>query len=167
MTPEEKARLDLLFPEVLDELSRAASAQLKRDRNATFKPSDLVNEVYVKLSAAHSLTIESKPHLRALAIRAMRHIVLDRARRRQVKITLVTGIGGAPIDTTFLAFNHALTQLEKEYPRPSRVFEAACFSNMTHEEIAELLDISLATVGRELKFARAFVTRIILDSVSE
>jgi RNA polymerase sigma factor (TIGR02999 family) len=113
------------------------------------------------------LTWQNRAHFIAIAANTMRHILVDHARAKQrekrggdaVQVTLhETSIGG-DAEPDILDLEDILTQLAKFDARKAKVIELSFFGGLTYEEIAEVLDISAATVDRELRFAKAWLYR--------
>lgn len=149
------------------DLERAASALLRRERAAhTLQPGDLVNEAYLRLAGGGVTDATNRPHLIAIAARAMRFVLVDHARRRgAVKRKSV----GAPVRITnaevaveldfveLLALDDALERLGKRNPRLPKVVELRFFAGLNEEEIAEILGVTSRTVQRDWATARAWL----------
>lgn len=158
--------LDHLFGEVYQELRRLAHRQrLPRD-GATLDTTALVHELYLRMS-------HQQPefgHVRqfyAYAARAMRHMLVDRARERvrvkhggdlrrtDLRDTLA---GQATIDPLHaLELDQALQRLAQDDARAAEVVELHYFAGLPLERIAELCDLSVRTVYRDWQYARAFL----------
>lgn len=163
--------LDQLLPLVYDELRGLARAQVRRGFDAsTLHPTALVHEAYLKLAGAGRLEAGSRAHFLSIAARAMRQVLLDRARAARAgkrggdwhPTTLLDG--HAPIDVgldDMLAMNEALESLD---PRQRQVVECRFFAGMEEAEIAEALGVSDRTVRREWVRARAWLLRALLPS---
>jgi RNA polymerase sigma factor (TIGR02999 family) len=72
---------DRVFAIVYDELRRRARFQLRESANASLVTTELVHEAYLKLAGANARDREGRRHFHRVAARAMRQIVIDRARR--------------------------------------------------------------------------------------
>jgi RNA polymerase sigma factor (TIGR02999 family) len=165
---DDGALLSRVFPLVYEELRRIAHRALLRARgSATLSTTALVHETYLKLAGHADLDLEGRKHLFALCARAMRQIVVDRARRRHAEKR-----GGEPawsLDTldadsadrpeTVVALDEALTALAERDPRLVRLIEYRVFGGLDSGEIAELLGLSSRSVQREWLRARAWVGR--------
>ena len=145
---------------------------MARSRLARESPSvgldatELVHEAFFKLE---SLAIEPRDrlHFLALAARAMRQVLVDQARSRrrdkrgggQAPITLMTqhAQDKQPRALDVLDLEHALAELERLDERKARVVELSYFAGLTDEEVAAALEISSATVKRDLRTARAWL----------
>lgn len=161
--------LDELFPVVYDELRRLARFQLQREHGArTLQTTALVHEAYFKLVDHHDVDWKDRSHFFAVAARAMRQVLVDRARRRNAKkrggeaskITLQEEfLGSFDQDEAILALDEALKQLEQWDERQSRVVEYRFFAGLTVEEAAAVLDVSASTVKRDWRTAKAWLYR--------
>ena len=158
---------DQLWRRVHDQLRAMARSRLARESaGAGLDATELVHEAYFKLE---SLAIEPRDrlHFFALAARAMRQVLVDQARASrsdkrgggQAPITLLTQ--QAPdkqrraLDV--LDLEQALAELEGLDERKARVVELSYFAGLTDEEVAAALNISSATVKRDLRTARAWL----------
>lgn len=160
---------DQLMALVYKELRKLAEYYMKYERQGhTLQATALVNEVYVDLFGANKETMvfEDREHFFATAARQMRRILVDHARRKNAQIrggsaTKIpiedAGDVGLMQDREIEALDDALSALEKENPRASRVVELCFFGGLTQKEAGELLDISLATVQRDWEYARDFL----------
>jgi RNA polymerase sigma factor (TIGR02999 family) len=163
--------VDRLFPLVYDELRRVARGQLRRSfGETTLQPTGLVHDAYLKLAGGTPLRAESRAHFLAIAGRAMRQVLVDRARARDAHkrgggwaaVTLADGHRAIEMDPTrLLALNEAMESLE---PRQRRVVEARFFAGLEEHEIAVVLGVSERTVRRDWVKARAWLARALLPS---
>lgn len=138
--------------------------RLRNERHATLTPTVLVNEAWLKLSAAQ-YEISDREHYLAMASAAMRQIVVDAARARAsgkrggdaVHMTLNEEVGADDLDVGVLALEDALQRLEKLDARLAQVVQYRYFGGLTEEEIARLLGVTDRTVRRDWRKARAFL----------
>lgn len=147
-------------------LRALAGRYLQERPGHTLQPTALVNEAYLRLDDATLAALESRDHFMAVAARVMRHVLVDHARAKgaakrgggAVRTTLsnlaVDGQDGA-LDV--LALDDALTALAQRDARHAQVVELKFFVGMTSPEIARALDVSVATVERDWKKARAWL----------
>jgi RNA polymerase sigma factor (TIGR02999 family) len=155
--------LNLVYPD----LKRIARRQLRRaGRGDTLQTTGLVHEVYVRLAGPALGGFHDRVHFLAVASRAMRRILIDRARARA---TAKRGGGAPPFDLDFeqaaapardetlLALEDALAELERLEPRLGRVVEMRFFSGMTAEEAGAALGLTDRTVKSDWRKARAFL----------
>ena len=155
-----------LYAHVYRELHRLAERQLRGDREHGGATS-LVHEAYCKLSRANS-PFNDRQHFFATAARAMRQILIDRARERMTErrgggvraqtlegVAMEVSAGGH--DDELLALNQALDQLGQLDPRLAQVVEMRFFGGLELSEIAPLLEVSERTLKRDWRRARAFL----------
>lgn len=164
---DENALHDLISL-VYGELRQVARNRLAAERSGhSLAPTDLVHEAYERLVHVE-IPWRDRVHFFAVAAGTMRRILVDRARSRYAekrgggvqKVTLGGDEALAADDfETMLALHHALERLEKKDARKARALELHFFSGLTYEEIAQTLEISLATVERDLRFARAWLQK--------
>lgn len=159
---------DRLFPLVYAELHRIASGQLRREgAGHSLQPTLLVHELYLRL-AGQGLDVHDRTHFLGVAARVMRRILVDAARTRramkrgggEVRVTLTSDIASPLVDPVdALSLDLALSRLEDLDARQARVVELSYFGGLTYPEIGALLDVSEATVDRDLRHARAWLRR--------
>ncbi len=161
--------LDQLLPHVYGELRRIAGRYVRRERQGgTLQATALVHEAYVRLAKDTDLSFENRAHLLGIAARAMREILVERARARgaqkrggrDVRVTLDEGMLAdevQQVDT--LALHTALERLAALDPQQARIVELRFFGGLSIEETAEVLGVSPATVKRGWAVARAWLYR--------
>ena len=160
--------LDRLLPQIHDELRTLAASYLRRERpDHTLQPTALVNEAFLKLVDQRAVKWQNRAHFFGIAAQAMRRILVDHARAhaaskrggamRKVPLDDAIMIGGVP-DVDLLALDQALTRLAALDPQQSRVVELRFFGGLTTEETAEVMHISPATIGREWRMAKAWLS---------
>lgn len=165
----DRAALDGLLPLVYDELKRVASQKLALGRpGETLDTHALVHEMFVKLAASDGLAIANRDHFFAVASRAMRQIIIDRARSVSaakrgggaVKVSLDRVPIPAPLKADeLIALDRALTALAAVSERLSDVVELRYFGGMSVEQTASALGLSPRTVKRDWQKARAWLFR--------
>lgn len=155
-----------LFPLVYNQLRRLAAARMRRERpDHTLQPTALVHEAYLKLNEQRKVSWKNRAQFYAVAARVMRRILIDHA--REIKASKRGGGQKIPLeawmaysaDTSgeLLAIDQALTRLAERDPRPSQVVELRFFGGCSEEEIAGILGISVRTVKRDWRIARAWL----------
>lgn len=160
--------LDRLMPLVYDELSRIARSAMRVERkDHTLQTRALVHEAYLRLVDA-DVDINDRAHFFALAARSMRRVLADHGRRRQrgrrggdlIRVPL-TDLPAPQPDAAidFIELDQALTRLEAQDARRGRLIELHFYGGLNHEEAAEALGISRATVDRDLRLAKAWLRR--------
>jgi RNA polymerase sigma factor (TIGR02999 family) len=161
-------RLDAAFTAAYDELRRLAAHLQRREPGATLDPTGLVNEAWLKLSRSPAVADTTPLHFKRIAARAMRQVLVEAARRRhadkrggadRVAITLDDHLADpGTMAADVLELDAALAELGEAHPRPAAVVEARFFGGLTTAEIAESLEISEATVLRDWRTARAWLS---------
>jgi RNA polymerase sigma-70 factor, ECF subfamily len=165
----DQAALENLMPLVEKELHRIASRYMRReDRNHTLQTTALVNEAYIKLAGQRDTRWQNRAHFFGIAAGIMRRILLNYARDRRrerrgggaVRVSLsdVAVISEEKSDE-LLALDEALRKLETIDKRKSRVVELRYFGGLNAEETAACLNVSVVTVARDWKLARAWLRR--------
>lgn len=163
----DKQGLDQMLPVVYEELHRLAVQYLGREATGhTLQPTALVNEAYLRLVDQRRVDWRNRAQFIGVAASLMRRILVNHARDRaalkrgggaeQVSLSLLASPSGRP-DVELIALEDALEQLASLDERKSRVVELKFFGGLTTEEIAEVLQVSGATVEREWAFARAWL----------
>jgi RNA polymerase sigma factor (TIGR02999 family) len=167
-------QVDELLPVVYEELHRLAGALLQRCQpvNATCTTS-LIHDVYMRL-AQRGTPFKNRSHFLCLAARAMRFVLIDRARRAgaakrggDLARTLDEALVPAIDDATLVDLDQALTRLASFDERKSRVVELRFFGALSVEDTAEAIGLSPATVKREWTLARAWLFREISDGLRQ
>ena len=163
-----KLTVDELMPSVYDELRRLAYRYLLGETPGhTLRPTALVNEAYLKL-AAQRTEWRDKSKFLAVTARVMRHILVDHARaqcrqKRGVRPRKATLDDVAAIAERnwpdLLELDEALISLGQHDRRKAQIIELLFFGGLTYDECAAVLNISAATVYRELKMAKAWLYR--------
>lgn len=158
--------LDRLVPLVYEDLRRLARRQLGREHGPrSLQPTALVHEAYFKLVGGAALAASDRAHFMAIAARAMRQVLVDRARARGMskrgggweQTTLTDGSWPVELDSEqTIALSDALDSLEA---RQRQVVECRFFGGMEEQEIAVALGVSERTVRRDWIKARAWLYR--------
>lgn len=165
----DKLALEQLMPIVYDELRRMARGALRRQPGGeSFQTSDLLHETYIKLAGKEEHDWKNRAHFFGVAATAMRHILVDYARSKiaqkrggiQERLSLHDNIADAGAQSTqVVALEDALKMLAGLDERKSRIVELKFYGGLTNEEAAESLGISVETVKRDWRFARAWLLR--------
>ena len=161
--------VDALTPLVYEELRRIAHRQMRGERHGhTLDTTALVHEAYLNLIKNEEIAWQSRVHFLSMAAIAMRRILIDYARRKTAekrgggwdKVTLYEGDhvhearAGELID-----LDDALRRLESLDERQAKVVTYKFFGGLKHEEIAEVLGVSVPTVHRDWRIARLWLSR--------
>ncbi|MGI9628069.1 MAG: ECF-type sigma factor [Longimicrobiales bacterium] len=157
---------DELFSRLYEELKRVAKRQLRSSAGATLDTSALINETYLRVVDQERAGWEDRAHFFAYAARAMRHVLVDRARRRKAG---KRGGGVKPLTFTehlispdesadvLIELDDALDSLSAHEPRLAQVVDLRFFGGLTEEEAATALEVSARTVRRDWFKAKAFL----------
>lgn len=159
---------DRLLEEVYDALRGMASSRIGRGRAHTLQPTALVNEALMRLLGAE-VDWQDRAHFFALAALKMRAVLVDHARARAAEkrggdaavLTLSHAERevGATAEYDVLALHQALERLSEQDERSARALEMAYFGGMERDEIACALGVSVPTVDRDLRFAKAWLNK--------
>lgn len=172
---------DRLVRLVYDELCRLARGQLRRRPPIEqVDTASLVHRVYVKLADRDPMSLQDREHFFAVAARAMRHMLVDLARRRSrdkrggpspdlpldeglVEATRGNAAADADHPGRVVAIDEALDVLEEIDPRLVTVVECRFFAGFTEAETARILDVSTRTVQRDWRRARGLLREALKD----
>jgi RNA polymerase sigma-70 factor (ECF subfamily) len=165
----DEAALNELLPLVYGELRRLARSYVARERpGRTLQPTALINEVYLRLVDIRQVQWQNRAQFIALCARLMRRILVDAARSRGASkrgsgaLTIPFDERLAPQDgraEEVIALDEALSRLAETHPRRSQVVELRVFGGLTVEESAEALHVSVETIMRDWRFAKAWLAR--------
>ena len=171
----DKHAVDQLFGAVYDRLHALAGAQRSRwDGDFTLNTTALVHEAYVKMVNQVNTDWRDRAHFLSAAARAMRHVLVNYAKRRKTakrggktdSVPPEAGLGNSdfnpvPLEAVdeVLSLHEALSLLESVNERQSRVVECRFFAGMRVRETAEVLGVSVATVKRDWGHASAWLRR--------
>jgi RNA polymerase sigma factor (TIGR02999 family) len=156
-----------LFAAVYDELRVLARRQLRRAGGGpALDTTAVIHEAYLKLVDQTRAQVRDRHHFFALAAKAMRHILVDHARRRGAQKRGGGQEATLPDDpeapvlaqaAEIVAVDEALARLEAVDERLGRIVELRFFGGLSVEETADALEISPRTVKRDWQKARAFL----------
>jgi RNA polymerase sigma-70 factor (ECF subfamily) len=165
----DQSALNDLMPVVYEELRKLAQSYLRRERSDhTLQPTALINEAYLRLVKQDFPEWQSRKHFYGVAAQLMRQILVEHARTRAAG---KRGGGGQKYSLddalTFsdekaaelVALDDALIGLAKFDERKVRIIELRYFAGLSLEETADALDLSIATIGHEMRLARAWLRR--------
>jgi RNA polymerase sigma factor (TIGR02999 family) len=156
-----------LFAVVYDQLKIMARQRLARVPRAALETTELVHELFLRIGNDPALRFDAPAQFFAYAARAMRHLLLDRARdcmrqRAGGDWTRVT-LNGDEMQLAIasaeeaLAIEAALEQLARAQPRAAEVLELRYFAGLSVDRTAEVLGMAPRSVDRDWRFARAFL----------
>ena len=157
-----------LIDQVYDQLKSVAAFRLNQfGGSQTLSPTELLHEALIGVMPP-AMEFANRAHFFATMSLVIRTTLVDHARARsaskrggdQIRVTLTTDdVGEESLAADLLAIEQALSQLEKMDARCGQVMHLTYFGGLAREEIAEVLDISIPTVTRDLRFARAWVAK--------
>ena len=165
----EQAAQAELFAAAYDELRSVASMLMRSERSGhTLQPSALINEAALRLIRQNVLEqIPGRAYFFGAMVRAMRHALIDHARGRAaqrrdpgeplVSLDRAIDVMERESGVDLVALDDALSELSEKRERTGQIVELRFFGGLTLPEVAEQLGVSLATVNREWRYARAWL----------
>ena len=158
--------------DIYQELKKLANKLMSKERlNHTLSPTDLVHEAYAVLLKSESEKIHHEQYFFILA-RQMRRLLVNYGRykssvkhggkQRQVLYTDALGINNNQV-LDFSLVSESIDELELINKRCAKAIDLCYFTAIDRDEIAKILDISLPTLERDLRFAKAFISQFIDD----
>jgi RNA polymerase sigma-70 factor, ECF subfamily len=163
----DRGALERLTPRVYRTLRRIAGYQMQHEQAGhSMQATALVHEAYLELIDVTNVNWQHRAHFYAVSAQIMRHILLDRARRRvaakrggtaeRMNLDELPDLSGDRA-TELIALEDALNTLAENDARKARVVELRFFGGLSVEETAEVLAVSPETVMRDWKFARSWL----------
>ena len=160
--------MDRLFPLVYEELRRVAHRALRGERTGhTVGTTGLVHEAFIRLADQTRLELHDRAHFYGVAARAMRHILVDYARRHRASkrggperniVALDEALVGVEERAdALLALDEALSELERVDPRLGQMVQCRFFGGLTEEETGEVLGVTARTVRRDWLKAKGWL----------
>lgn len=154
-----------LFQHVYRQLKAIAARRSQRAGNPAIKPTTLVHEAYLKLFNGSDEKFENRRHFYWAAARAMHDVLVAEARRHSARkrggdrqrVLLHDQLIIDKKSDELLELSDAINTLGESYPRAKEVVMLHFFAGLTHDESAEMLNISPSTVRRDWAFARAWL----------
>lgn len=152
----------LLYPELM----RLAQGHLAQAGTLSLDPGGLLHEAYLRLPESSKLPDENRRVFYAYASKVMRSVIVDYVRERSAQKrgggerpeTLGNTLADMLYDERVMpAIDEAMKTLEEADPRAHRVVELRYFGGLTEDVVAEVLEVSIATVKRDWRRARAFL----------
>ena len=161
--------VELLLPLVYNELRRRANYLMSGERkDHTLQPTALVHEAFMRITDQPEIEWQNRKHFYRIVSRLMRQILVDHARRKASKkrginpVHLSLDDVQIPVEdriASILTVNSILKELGKLNERRASIVEMRFFGGLSIEEVAEALDISARTVGREWKLAKIWLLK--------
>lgn len=168
----DKLAINKLFPFIYQELKKIARRSFKNENAGhTLQPTALINEAFENIVKV-DIDWKDRNHFYALSARMMRRILVDHAKAKMTakrgSNSYHTSINNKELsqpESSFelLSLDQSLEQLSKNDSRKAEIIELVYFGGLTHEEIAETLSISRATVSRDLRMAEAWLKTQLSD----
>ena len=147
------------------ELLRMAASRLRGAETPSLAMGDLLNDALLKVLQSPP-DWQNRSHFFATLSLAMRSVLVDHARARQtdrrggawqrVSYTL-SALGEESMDADLLTLDALLNRLQREDPRAAEILQLTYFGGLQRHDIADVLALSVATVDRELRHARAWL----------
>ena len=169
----ESPSLDATFREVYERLKSLARRQISWNRGETLDTTELVHELYERMSCEELAILGGPRSFFAYAAGAMRNILTDRARRRlsqkggggwlRVPVPETIEDGDHELAANILALDEALRHLHAGHARAASVVELRYFAGLSVDQIADVMGVTRRTVLRDWNFARAFLHSMLED----
>lgn len=168
MTEGNRDVVDRILPHIYDELRRLAGSYLRRERAGhTMQPTALVHEAYMKLIDQRCVKWQNRAHFFGIAAQVMRRILMDHARKTGAEkrggeaakfsldeeLLVVSDSRSAEL----LALDEALDDLGRLDEAKARIVELRYFGGLSIEETAEVTGVSVPTVNRQWRMAKAWL----------
>lgn len=165
----DKQAIGRLFPLVYDELRRKARSYMGRERaNHTLQPTALVNEVYLAMVGGEPISYQNRAHFYHTAALAMRRFLLQHARRKNRRESLLPRVdldnldaaGAQPDDSSAIdheALEAAMLKLEAMDKRRYEVVMLRYYAGLQEQAIADAMGVALKTVQRDWATAKLFL----------
>ena len=172
----DQSALETLTPVVYSELHRLARRYMRRERPGhSLQATALVNEAYMRLVGYTRMRWQDRAHFFAVAAQVMRRILVEHARRHNLKrggdvphVSLDEAVlVGADDDVDLVALDDAMTALARLDPRKAQVVEMRFFGGLSVDETAEVLGVSPVTVKRDWRAAKAWLYRELAGGTTE
>jgi RNA polymerase sigma factor (TIGR02999 family) len=158
--------LSTVIPLVYSELKKLAAGHLQREGKAQpIEATALVHEAFLRLARGQHPSYENRAHFYGIASRLMRQILVDLARSKatekrnvfaEVRLAEISDVSSST-DESLLAIDEALERLARTDPLKVQLIEMRYFGGMTAEESAAMLSLSVHSVRRELRLAKAWL----------
>lgn len=168
LTGGNKDIVNQILPHIYDELRRLAGSYLRRERNDhTLQPTALVHEAYMKLIDQKQVKWQNRAHFFGIAAQVMRRILMDHARKHSAgkrggeaeKLPLEEEILIVSHDKSadLIALDDALEGLAEIDAQKAKIVELRYFGGLSIEETAEVMEVSVPTINRQWRMAKAWL----------
>ncbi len=156
----DRSAIDGLIPRLYSTLHRLARRQRMHEQAHTLDTTALVHEAWLQLANRGDVNFVDRAHLYGYMSQAMRHILVDHARRRHAQKRQAPVLAEEPAGSDLLdvlAIDEAMSRLAALDERLARVAELRLFADLSSPEIAEVLRVNARTVERDWLKARTFL----------
>lgn len=163
------AAFEALIHTAYPELRSMAARYLAREQSATLQATALVHDLYLRLVRTARPNFPNRRAFFGFAAGVMRHILIDQARARQAQRRgaarvvvsfdeMIAPAGSASADAIdLLDLDEALNELAALDPRKAEIVQLCAFLGCSQAEAADILGVSLRTVKRDFRMARAWL----------
>lgn len=156
---------DRLMSLVYENLKKIARNRAGTPGNGSLEPTTLVHEAYLRLFGKDDVAWENRHHFFWAAARAMRDILVERARRQGAEkrgggrrqVQLNDDVPQADEAESLLDIHASLERLELVHPDAARLVILRFFAGLTRQQVAEVTGLSVSAVWREWNFAKAWL----------
>jgi RNA polymerase sigma factor (TIGR02999 family) len=163
----DRAAMDELFAHLYRDIHAIAVGQLRHERHLTIRPTALVHEAYIRLAGLNRMRWQDRAHFLMMASRVTRQAMVDEARRRRaskrasgMQVTLSdTNLGAVDDAYDLLDVDRLLDELQSFDREVAEVASLRIFGGLSIEEVAEAMQISVATVNRRWGMGKAWLMR--------
>jgi RNA polymerase sigma factor (TIGR02999 family) len=168
LTGGNKDVVNQILPHIYGELRRLAGSYLRRERaDHTLQPTALVHEAYMKLIDQKQVHWQNRAHFFGIAAQVMRRILMDHARKHTAdkrggdaeKLPLEEEILIVSHDRSaeLIALDDALENLAQLDEQKAKIVELRYFGGLSIEETAEVMGVSVPTINRQWRMAKAWL----------
>lgn len=165
-----------LSPILYETMRRLSRRYISQEKDGyTLQATDLVHEAYAMLVES-PIDWQNRQHFYAIAARTMRRILVNRAREKNAikrgqayqRVTFIESeVSNHSDSSNILELDEVIAQLEQLDPRKAEIVQLYYFAGLTYREIGLCMDISEATIDRELRFSKAWLANRMQENNEE
>jgi RNA polymerase sigma factor (TIGR02999 family) len=155
-----------IFARLYRDVHAIARRELRAERSLTIRPTGLVHEAYLRMQGMREIRWQDRAHLLAMASRVMRQALVDAARRgraqkrdHQRSVTLSAEALGDDTPYDALEVDELMTELEGYDALAAQIVSLRVFGGLSIEDVAQHLDVSVATVNRRWLAGKSWLRR--------